>query len=130
MPSKKSLTPDQLFQCRVGLALGLIPSEVVQLGVSDYDLLRAYWSKEPWGPYRDNLHTAIIAREIRRGNFKGDHLLEQFMVMNPEDQEQMQKSRGKQQKAGLFGAMKAMAVRVPVGTKIVKKVKKSKKGKK
>lgn len=26
-----------------------------------------YWLTEPWGPWRDNLHAALLAREVRRG---------------------------------------------------------------
>lgn len=124
MTCKKSLTPDQLFQCRAGLALGVPPSSVENLGCSDYDLLRRYWNKEPWGPYRDNLHAAIIAREVRRGNYKGEHLLDQFMVMLPEDQVQLKASRGKQEKSKLFGAMKAIATRAKKAPKVKKKAKK------
>jgi hypothetical protein len=29
-----------------------------------------YWREEPWGPWRDNLHAAIIAREIARPNLR------------------------------------------------------------
>lgn len=93
------------------MALGIAPSEVDDLPATDYDLLWKYWKKEPWGPYRDNLHSAIIAREVRRGNFKGPHVLDQFMVMDQEDQEQLGKSRGKSDKAVVFGAFKAMATK-------------------
>jgi hypothetical protein len=110
--SKKSLTPEQLFQCRVALALGIVPSEVEDIGSNDYDLLWLYWKKEPWGPYRDNLHTALIAREVRRGNFKGDHLLDQWMIATPEDQKAAEIERGKKTKQSVFGAFKAIAKRV------------------
>lgn len=41
-----------------------------------------YWQAEPWGVYRDNLHTAIIAREIRRPQqARGSHINpDQFMI--------------------------------------------------
>lgn len=28
---------------------------------TEFDLWQQYWNQEPWGPYRDNLHTGIIA---------------------------------------------------------------------
>jgi hypothetical protein len=45
-----------------------------------------YWVEEPWGPFRENLHAAIIAREVRRPNMrKGTRTkLDDFMVVNPE----------------------------------------------
>jgi hypothetical protein len=42
-----------------------------------------YWEEEPWGPWRDNLHTAMVAREIRRTVFKSGLSLEGFMYTNP-----------------------------------------------
>lgn len=64
-----------------------------------------YWREEPWGPYRDNLHAAIIAREVRRTAFKGDHKIDAFMVIAPE------KSQA-DGKAGVFAMLKSMAKRV------------------
>jgi hypothetical protein len=29
-----------------------------------------YWSEEPWGPYRDNLHAALIVSELLRPHLK------------------------------------------------------------
>ncbi len=46
--------------------LGRAPSEVRRLPVRDVYLLRRYWDEEPWGPWRDNIHAAIIAREVIR----------------------------------------------------------------
>lgn len=45
-----------------------------------------YWIEEPWGPYRDNLHAAVIAREVRRPQLrKGAKVeLDDFIVVNPE----------------------------------------------
>jgi hypothetical protein len=31
-----------------------------------YSGWQMYFVAEPWGPWRDNMHTAILAREIRR----------------------------------------------------------------
>jgi hypothetical protein len=51
-----------------------------------YRKWQAYWSVEPWGPWRDNLHAAIIAREVRRPyTRRGVTLaLEPFMLQAPE----------------------------------------------
>jgi len=44
-----------------------------------------FWRAEPWGPYRDNLHTAILAREIRRPQLKPGTLIDpdDFMIRPP-----------------------------------------------
>ena len=65
------------------MALGLLPSEVEDIGASDYDLLWRHWLEEPWGPFRDNMHAAMIAREVRKTAFKGDHKLDQWMITKP-----------------------------------------------
>jgi hypothetical protein len=46
-----------------------------------------YWEEEPWGPWRDNLHTAILAREVRRSRVKPNTKIDmdQFMVRTPTD---------------------------------------------
>jgi hypothetical protein len=89
----------------VSLAVGILPSEVAELGASDYDLLRRYWYEEPWGAYRDNLHTAIVAREIRRTAYKGDHKLADFLLQRPERREAEQRS-------GVFNMFRALAHKV------------------
>lgn len=101
---QNNLTPDELFACRVSLAYGIAPSEVHELGCYDYDLLVRYWREEPWGAYRDNVHTAIIAREIRRGNFKGEHAIKDFLLQTPE-------KRAQEERAGLFAAFRAMVTK-------------------
>lgn len=68
----------------MSLAIGILPSEVSELGAQDYDLLQRYWYEEPWGSYRDNVHMAVIAREVRRANYKGEHKLDDFMLKSPE----------------------------------------------
>jgi len=88
----------------VSLAIGILPSEVVEIGASDYDLLQRYWHEEPWGPYRDNVHAAIIAREIRRGSYKGEHLLKDFMLQVPE-------RRAAEARSGVFNMFRSFANR-------------------
>jgi hypothetical protein len=55
------------------------------VGAREYESWRRYWSAEPWGPWRDNLHTAILAKEIRRPQMqRGARInLESFMVQDP-----------------------------------------------
>lgn len=45
-----------------------------------------YWEAEPWGPYRDNLHAALIAREVQRPNLRKGvkPKMDDFMIVNPE----------------------------------------------
>lgn len=44
-----------------------------------------YWEEEPWGPYRDNLHAALIAKEVRRPQLRkgATTKLDDFMISNP-----------------------------------------------
>ncbi len=85
----------------MGLAYGIAPSEVSELGCSDYDLLQQYWAEEPWGAYRDNVHAAIIAREIRRGTVKGAHAIKDFLLQTTE-------RRAQEERGGFFGAFRSM----------------------
>jgi hypothetical protein len=91
--------------CRVAGYLGCAPSEVYQLPTTDFDLLQRFYAFEPWGAWRDNLHAAIIAREVvmtrlRPGTRAPD--LEKFMVMDPEQRRQ-------RHLGGFVEALKAMA---------------------
>jgi len=51
----------------------------------EYLSWQKYWVAEPWGSYRDNLHAAIIAREVRRRYLKkgARSKLDDFMVVDP-----------------------------------------------
>lgn len=79
----------------MALGFGLLPSQVSEIGASDYDLLTRYWKAEPWGPWRDNMHAAVIAREIRRPwiNDQSKNLLSDFLLIDP-DQRQQQSAAG------------------------------------
>jgi len=46
-----------------------------------------YWGAEPWGSWRDNLHFAIIGRELRRPQVKpGTKIdLNDFMIRDPDE---------------------------------------------
>jgi len=83
---KRALTGAELFACRVAVQFGILPSEVDSIPVGDYDLLLRYWDAEPWGSWRDNLHAAIIAAQVRAPYLRkgASNDLSDFMVMDPE----------------------------------------------
>ena len=77
------------------------------MSASDFDLLARYWAHEPWGPWRDNVHAAMIAKELR--NLRGGRVqLDAFMLVEPI--ERQTKARG-----SIMAALKAVAkvVRIP-----------------
>lgn len=90
--------------------MGKSPTEIREFSATDFDLLAMYWKAEPWGPWRDNMHAALIAREIRRPWLKdptkndiGDFILKP----DEERQEENQKKL-----AGFFSFFKTIANRV------------------
>lgn len=44
-----------------------------------------FWLEEPWGPWRDNLHAAMICRELRRPQVTSGATirLDDFMIRQP-----------------------------------------------
>lgn len=66
-----------------------------------------FWDFEPWGPWRDNLHAGIIAREIRRGTSRrGAKLgLEPYMVKSPT-------TRRKEGEQNMFALLKTLSTGV------------------
>lgn len=74
---------------------------------SQYELLQRYWTEEPWGPWRDNLHAAIVASEVLRasGRYKPP-LLDVFMWKRSKAQ-----TTPRDSKAGIFNMLKTMAIR-------------------
>lgn len=85
--TKKSLTPVELFDHRLAALLGRTVSEMKDsLTQREYFNWQKYWVEEPWGPYRDNLHAAVIAREVRRPNLRrgAKNDLDDFMVVDPQ----------------------------------------------
>jgi len=74
----------------------------------EYSSWRLYWDAEPWGPYRDNLHTAILAREVRRPQVrKGTRIThDEFMVRNPEE-------RRRESSSALIGFLRSVSKRKP-----------------
>lgn len=57
------------------------------LTAREYFDWQSYWVEEPWGAWRDNVHTAILAREVIRPHMKENAKidLDVFMVHHPED---------------------------------------------
>lgn len=85
---KKRLTPVELFNHRLASLLGRSVAEMKSgLTQREYLSWQRYWIEEPWGPWRDNLHAALLAREVIRPHAKAGVKieLEDFMVRQPED---------------------------------------------
>lgn len=99
----------------MALALGLLPSEVENMPVRDYEMLERYWMHEPWGAWRDNLHAALIAMEVIRPNLKkGARIsLDAFMVRHPDDLVQAREQKRTTATRNLFQLFKAMATKRP-----------------
>lgn len=68
---------------------------------------------EPWGTWRDNVHTAIIAAETRRPHLKkGARVkLDDFILRHPDDVEAEQSEKRRAATANLFQFFKAIAKR-------------------
>jgi hypothetical protein len=85
---KKSLTPAEVFDYRLAALLGFADVEEMKRSMTQRAYLgwQRYWEEEPWGPYRDNLHAAMIAREVRRPYLRkgAPNKLDDFMVVNPQ----------------------------------------------
>lgn len=84
---KKSLAPAELFDHRLASLLGCTVEEMLErLTPAQYANWQRYWVEEPWGPWRDNLHAAIIARaSISVWLKKGQTVdMDQFMVRRRE----------------------------------------------
>jgi hypothetical protein len=85
----------------------MLPHEVGELPASEAELLQRYWLEEPWGPWRDNLHAAIIAREtIKAGGYKAP-TLDIFMLKTSTQKHAEQRAAGK----GFVDMLKSIAVR-------------------
>lgn len=64
---------------------------------------RRYWDEEPWGPWRDNMHMAVLAREVRRPQLKpgAANKHEDFMLRRPV-------ARRKEKAASLLGFLRTV----------------------
>lgn len=85
----------------------MLPHEVAELPASEAELLERYWLEEPWGPWRDNLHAAIIARETLKANGFKAPKLDVFMLKSRSARQAEQQAAGK----GVIDMFKAIAVR-------------------
>jgi hypothetical protein len=105
---KKSLTPTELFDYRLASLLGYADIDQMKRSMTQRSYIgwRMYWDEEPWGPWRDNMHTAILARELRRSRVKPNTKvdMDQFMIRPP-------KSRKKDAEVKVFAGL-ASAARV------------------
>lgn len=92
----------------------MAPSAVGHLPSRDVQLLERYWREEPWGAWRDNLHAAIIAREVARPWLKKGRRpnLDDYLVMLPEHREKATAARQRAALASLVDGLKAMATKV------------------
>jgi len=65
-----------------------------------------YWSEEPWGPMRDNMHAALIITELLRPHLKEGATLNMadFMLRPKEDRDAIARGR-------LLASLSAMADR-------------------
>ncbi len=80
------------------------------MSATDFDLLALYWKAEPWGPWRDNMHAALIAREIRRPWTKDQtkNLLSDFIIRDPEERAEADNKKV----AGFFTFFKTVAKKI------------------
>lgn len=84
-----------------------------RLPASAYINWQLYWQQEPWGPWRDNLHTAILAREVRRPHLKENAKdeLDTFMVMSPAERHARHAERQRQSAAAFMQLFKTISKR-------------------
>lgn len=109
--------------CRIAGYLGCAPHEVQDLPAADFDLLVRYYAEEPFGVWRDNIHAAMIAREVRRARWpRQQHDLKTWLLVNPE-------KRAAGNVAGFVNALVGMAggIRKHVSQAIKRPVRKRKK---
>lgn len=82
---KNILTPAEIFDYRLAALLGYADIDVMKASMSarSYAGWQKYWAEEPWGSWRDNLHTSLIAREVRRTKTPSFQKLDVFFYKNP-----------------------------------------------
>lgn len=104
---KNTLTPVELFDHRLAALLGYADIDLMKRSMTYRMYLnwQKYWEEEPWGPWRDNFHAAMLAREVRRTVFKSGLELNRFMYTNPN-------KRVKEVQTTVMAALGAMATKV------------------
>lgn len=97
------------MECRISLLLGRPPSEVRALPMSDLQQLGLYWSVEPWGPWRDNVHAGQIITAIYEASLKKLRRPPSWkdFMLRPREEKQAE-NRG-----SLLSALRMMARRKP-----------------
>lgn len=98
-----------MFEHRLALALGRTVAQLGRMSEREMQRWHRYWIEEPWGTYRDNLHAAMIAVELRRPQArKGSKLSIDTFMWKPKD-------TAREKRAGLnaklLAIVKAKAVR-------------------
>ena len=67
--------------------MGKTLDEIDELPGREFEAWSRYWNEEPWGPYRDNLHAAMLAVQIIRPHLKeGTKVppIGEFMFVKPD----------------------------------------------
>lgn len=77
---------------------------------------RKYWDVEPWGPWRENMHAAILARAILTPHLKkGAKVnLDDFMLMHPDVRKSKEQKQATQ---ALMSMLRTLAQQQPGGAK-------------
>lgn len=77
----------ELFDYRLASLHGWLDPEAMKraMPLRVYHGWQQYYFFEPWGTWRDNMHAALIAREIRRVHVKNPPKLEDYLLVRPEE---------------------------------------------
>lgn len=71
------------------MALGVLPSDIDEMGCNDFARLADYYQCEPFGPVRDNIHSGMIAASIcnvNRGKNTKPVTANDFLLKTQEEQ--------------------------------------------
>ena len=60
------MSPNEIFEHRLASLLGLTIGELLELPEREIRRWQKYWALEPWGPLRDNMHTAMLCMQVLR----------------------------------------------------------------
>jgi hypothetical protein len=73
--------------------LGKSVREVEQFGAAELNEWEAYWRQEPWGAYRDNIHTGLICSilsNIHRRKGAPEVSYDAFILRDKIEQQEME----------------------------------------
>lgn len=85
-----------MFDYRLASHLGRTVAEMkASMTQREYLGWQRYWSEEPWGSWRDNLHAAIIARSVMLPHLRDGKKVQlgEFFYRRPEER-QREANRG------------------------------------